>query len=137
MQLNNQLISSRPNLVPSSIAANELGITTLALYYQVKRGGYGYTLVRKGSYRKVYYEQETVNQLKKIHLKPTLVDSKPKNMNDVVPPIYKKGDSVNFYQGRYKFTGTVKRSLKGDSYRVDSAEIGCIDLRWFEINLNC
>jgi hypothetical protein len=53
--------------------------------------------------------------------------------NDLQPPIYKQGDKVNFYQGRNKFIGTVKLALKGDSYRVDSSEIGVIDLRWFEM----
>ena len=56
--------------------------------------------------------------------------------NDLQPPKYNVGDSVNFYQGRNKFVGTVHLVLPNGDYRVDSAEIGRINLKWFELNLN-
>lgn len=129
-------IPNKDSLVPNFIAATELGISVMELYYRVKRAKLPYFMFVEGKTKQVYYEQNTINDLKKINLIPESTSSKPNFRIDLQPPKYNIGDSVNFYQGRNKFVGNVQLVLPNGDYRVDSAEIGMVELRWFEVNLN-
>ena len=54
---------------------------------------------------------------------------------DIVPIQFKSGDKVSFWEGSYKWDGTVKGVMENDTYKVFNSQIGNHNKRWFELAL--
>ena len=89
---------------------------------------------KKGLFHNViFYDKNDIDKLVKPVSPRLIFNEQPvKKVSDVPINVYSVGESVTFYEGSFKWKGTVQDITK-DGYVVNSDGIGRVTKKWFEL----
>ena len=81
------------------------------------------------------YSKKQVDNLRHPIVIQEEVRPKKSFIPDVVPIQFRLGNKISFWEGSYKWDGTVKEVMGNDTYKVFNNQIGHHLKRWFEVGL--